>query len=597
MAAIVIPVLLRGPSTSPSPGTPVLLAALGAALLAILACGCGTHVASHVAPSTHPAPIANTDHFVECHNGVVVSVSGPATDVGLAILKQGGNAVDAAVATAFAMDVAYPIAGNLGGGGFMLIHPAPRKGPPVAIDYRECAPAAAWATMFNRTESQFTCKDVAVPGTIRGMEMAHRRFGSLPWRQLLQPSVALARNGYVVDANLAGSLNDTLPLCRDFTEFQRVFGKPGGGLWRAGDIMVQADLARTLQRLADLGPDAFYNGPFTKGIVAEMRRGNGLITAADMASYHAIARKPLTTRYRGKYDVYVPPPPSSGGVCLLEELNILQAFDLRAWGRWSPELMHVMAEAMRRANYDRARYLGDPAFVHIPSKLISPAYGEQLAKTIDLHKATRSADLSRDIFLAPESKDTTHFSIIDRDGMAVANTYTLERRWGSRIVVRNMGFLLNNEMRAFNMFPGVTTAGGDIGTAPNTIAPGKRPLSSMTPTIVAKNGRVKLITGSPGSQAIPHTVLNIMVSVFDFGMPIQAAVDSPRFSNQWLPDRITFEAPERYPETMKVLKEMGHIIVRTGPLPQGDAHTIWVEKPNTYIGVADRRYSGKVAGY
>jgi gamma-glutamyltranspeptidase/glutathione hydrolase len=538
----------------------------------------------------------DSNHFVESHNGVVVSVSGPASEVGLSILKRGGNAVDAAVATAFALAVAYPPAGNLGGGGFMLVHPAPGEGDPVAFDYRERAPAAAFPTMFTKEESQFTHRAVAIPGTVRGFALAHRRFGTLPWSELLQPAIALARDGFLVDTNLADSMNVTLAAAPEHAEFQRVFGKPGGGLWRLGDRLIQPDLARTLQLLASLGPDAFYQGPIADGILAEMARGKGLITAEDLAHYRAIERKPLSTRYRG-YDVYVPPPPSAGGVCLLEELNMLEGFNLKAWGRWSPTLLHVMAEAMRRANYDRARYLGDPAFVQIPPRLTTREYGQQLAQTIDLHKATRSEDLSADIPLSREGDSTTQFSIIDHQGMAVANTYTLERRWGSRIVVQNMGFLLNNDMRAFNLFPGITDTKGILGTAPNTIAPGKRPLSSQTPTIVARDGRVKLITGSPGSQAIPHTILCILVSVIDFGMPLQTAVDSPRLSHQWFPDQITFEAPERYPEAMKSLKALGHTIVRTGPLPQGDAHTIWVSEPNHYVGVADRRINGKASGY
>lgn len=544
-----------------------------------------------------PLPEQHSRHLVECRNGVVVSVSGPASDAGLSILQRGGNAVDAAIATAFALAVVYPAAGNLGGGGFMLVHPAPGEGDPVAFDYRESAPAAAWRTMFSKEESQFSHKAVATPGTVRGLATAHRRFGSLPWPQLLLPAIALARDGFLLDSSLAGSLNATLAAARDFPEFQRVFGKPGGGLWRVGDRLSQPDLARTLQLLADRGPDVFYNGIIAEAIVAEIARGKGLITAADLANYKAIERKPLTTRYRGLYDVYVPPPPSSGGVCLLEELHMLEAFDLKAWGRWSPMTLHVMAEAMRRANVDRARYLGDPAFVTIPPKLTTRAYGLGLAKTIDLRKATRSEALSADVPLSREGESTTHFSIIDHKGMAVANTYTLERRWGSRVVVRNLGFLLNNDMFAFNVHPGFTDTKGNVGTAPNTIAPGKRMLSSQTPTIVAENGRVKLITGSPGSQAIPHTVLCILVNVLDFELPVHKAVELPRLSHQWFPDQISFEAPERFPETCRSLKEMGHAIVRVGPRPQGDAHTIWAVEPNKYVGVADRRINGRAAGY
>jgi gamma-glutamyltranspeptidase/glutathione hydrolase len=542
----------------------------------------------------------DANHFVQASNGVVVSVSGPASDVGLSVLKQGGNAVDAAVATAFALTVAYPPSAGLGGGGFMLVHPAPGEGEPVVFDYRECAPAAARSNMFTRAESQYTQKSVAVPGTVRGFALAHRRFGTLPWRELLLPAVALAQKGFLLDTNLAESMNLTLAAASNHVEFQRVFGKPGGGSWKLGDRLVQPDLARTLQLLADQGPDAFYAGPISQEFLAEMGRSRGLITAEDLAGYQAIERKPISTRYHG-YDVYVPPPPSAGGVCLLEELNMLETFNLKPWGRWSPTTFHVMAEAMRRANYDRARYLGDPAFVQIPGKLITPEYGQELARTIDLHKATPSQPLPAGLAVSPEEGSTTQFSIIDCKGMAVANTYTLERRWGSRIVVKDMGFLLNNDMRAFNLFPEVNEANDTNATSPhtiaNTLAPGKRPISSMTPTIVARDGRVKIVTGSPGSQAIPHTVLFILTSVFDFELPVQTAVWSPRFSHQWLPDQITFEAPEKYPETMKALKAMGHTVVRTGPLPQGDASTILVPSPGAYIGVADWRINGKAAGY
>ncbi|MEQ1354058.1 MAG: gamma-glutamyltransferase, partial [Candidatus Acidiferrum sp.] len=400
----------------------------------------------------------NSSHFVECHNGVVVSVSGPASDAGLSILKRNGNAVDAAIATLFALAVAYPPGGNIGGGGFMLVHPAFGQGNPVAFDYRESAPASAVPNMFTREESQFTHRAVAIPGTVRGLGLAHRRFGTLPWSDLIQPALELAVNGFIVDSNLAKSLNDTLADAPTFFEFQRVFGKPGGGLWQSGDRLTQPDLARTLRLLADIGPDAFYTGPIAKEIVAEMTRGNGLITAEDLANYQALERTPLSTRYRDTYDVYVPPPPSAGGTCLLEELNMLNTFDVKAWGRWSPQAFHLMAEVMRRANYDRARYLGDPAFTPIPSQLTTREYGEKLAKTIDPRKATPSRELSTDIPVSQEGPCTTHVSIIDHAGMAVGNTYTLERRWGSRIVVRNMGFLLNNDMRAFNLFPGVTDA-------------------------------------------------------------------------------------------------------------------------------------------
>jgi len=568
-------------------------------LLALSVPGCARHGARIEANRVTPLR-ADSSRSVVCRNGVVVSVSGPAADVGVSILKQGGNAVDAAVATAFALAVAYPPAGNLGGGGFMLVHPAPGKGDPAAFNYRETAPAAAFPTMFNKEDTQYTHKAVAVPGTVRGLALAHRRFGTLPWAQLISPAVALARDGFIIDRCLADLLNTYLAKEPRHEEFQRVFGKPGRGLWAAGDRLIQPDLARTLQVLADLGPDAFYTGPIAEQIVAEMVRGKGLITAEDLANYQAIECKPLTARYRNMCDIYVPPPPSAGGTCLLEELHMMEVFDVKSWGRWSPETLHVMAEAMRRANYDRARYLGDPDFVRIPGKLTTPDYGHQLAKTIDLHKATRSEALSADIPQAQEEGNTTHISIIDRNGMAAANSYTLERLWGTRIVVQNMGFLLNNNMFGFNLFPGVTDPSGTVGTAPNTIAPGKRPISSMSPTIVARDGRVKLITGSPGTRAIPNTLLCILVSMLDFEMPVQAAIEAPRFSHEWYPDQITFESPERYPEIIKSLNAFGHTVIPPVSLPfQGDAHTIWVNGPNRYVGVADRRRNDKssAAGY
>ncbi|HEY5041137.1 MAG TPA: gamma-glutamyltransferase [Verrucomicrobiae bacterium] len=535
---------------------------------------------------------------IECSHGVAVSISRPASDAGIAILKCGGNAVDAAVAMGFALGVTYPAAGNIGGGGFMLVHPTPGDGEPVAFDFREAAPTGVFPTMYSKTESQYSARAVAVPGTVSGLALAHKRFGKLPWPQLLPPAIALARDGFLLDDFLVVLLNDTLAAAPEKAEFQRVFGKPSGGLWQPGERLIQPDLARTLQLLADSGPEVFYQGAIAEEIIAEMERGGGFITTNDLANYSAIERRPLTTRYRG-FDVFVPPPLSSGGIVLLEELNILETFDLKSWGRWSPKTFHVMIEAMRRANLDRACYLGDPAFVEIPAKLTTREYGRQLAGTIDLNKATRSIDLATDIPLSSEGENTTHFSVIDSTGMAVANTYTLERIWGSRVVVKDTGILLNNQMRAFNLCPGITTASGTIGTAPNLIAPGKRPISSMTPTIVAKDGRVFLVTGSPGSRAIPHTVLGIVENVVDFGMTIQQAVDAPRLSHQWLPDQITFEAPEHFPELMKDLKVMGHSVIRTGPLPQGDAHSILVRQPGDYIGVTDRRrnHQSTASGY
>ncbi len=525
--------------------------------------------------------------------GMVVAVSPPAADVGRDILRQGGNAVDAAIATEFALAVTYPAAGNLGGGGFMVVYPG-RGAEPVVIEYRETAPAAATRTMFRRDDSWYGHKPVGVPGTVRGMALAHKRFGKLPWKTLIAPARKLAADGFAIDGSLASQLNGAVANSPDFAELCRVYGKEGKAEWEDGDRLVQKDLARTLTLIAEDGPDVFYKGPIADLIVAEMKSGGGLITRDDLAGYTANERAPVHGSYRG-YDVYAPPPPSSGGTCLVEMLNILENFDLRKSGRWSPETVHVMIEAMRRAYYDRARYLGDPAFTKVPPSLTAKDYARTLARGIDRQKATPSEELASDIRLAREGDSTTHFSVIDRDGMAVANTTTLERSFGSRVVVRGAGFLLNDEMIDFNWRPGVTDRKGTIGTEPNLIAPGKRMLSSQTPTIVAREGRVVLVTGSPGSRTIINTVLCVVGNVIDFDMDVRTAVDAPRLHHQWFPDEVRFEGTRDYPELVSRLKAMGH---RVTSITQGDAHTIRVDpRTGEYQGAADRRVDGKVSAY
>jgi gamma-glutamyltranspeptidase/glutathione hydrolase len=530
--------------------------------------------------------------------------------VGLEILKKGGNAVDAAVATAFALAVTYPAAGNIGGGGFMLVFPGGEQSKgegPVVIEYRETAPAAANRTMFSKDDGLYGYKVIGVPGTVRGLALAHERFGKLPWRELVLPAIHLAEEGFLIDAQLASSLNGIVGSAGDFPELRRVFGKPGPPLssgekireegskvWRAGDRLVQKDLATTLRLIAEHGADAFYKGAIADKIAAEMKAGGGLITKADLAAYQAKVRTPIHGTYRG-YDVYAPPPPSSGGTCLVEMLNILENFDLRRQGRWSPETLHLMTETMRRAYFDRARYLADPDFVDIPSQLVTKDYARGLARSIDRDRATRSDDLAKDIPLDREGDSTTHFSIIDKDGMAVANTYTLERSYGSRVVVRGAGFLLNDEMMDFNWRPGVTDRHGTIGTDANLIAPGKRMLSSQTPTIVAKNGKAVLVTGSPGSRTIINTILCMVVNVIDFDMDIRSAVDAPRLHHQWFPDEVRFEGIGKYSQAVKSLRRMGHTV---SGARQGDAHSIRID-PETgrYFGAEDRRINGKAAGF
>jgi gamma-glutamyltranspeptidase/glutathione hydrolase len=530
-------------------------------------------------------------------NGMVVSVSAPASQVGVDILRKGGNAVDAAVATAFALAVTFPEAGNIGGGGFMVVYPG-KGGDPAVIDYRETAPAAAEKTMYVQTKSHLGPRIAGVPGTVRGLALAHQKFGKLPWKDVVRPAVRLAEEGFPVDAYLAAGLNRVLARSGEFAEFRRVYGKANGTeRWQAGDRLVLKDLAGTLRRLADEGPDAFYQGAVAEQIVAEMKASGGLISRADLAGYRAKVRTPLHGVYRG-YEIYCPPAPS-GGVCLVEMLNILENFDLRKQGRWAPDTLHLMAEAMRRAYADRARYMADPDFVTIPARLTSKEYARKLADTINLKRATPSAELAGDIPLAPEGDHTTHFSVIDRDGMAVANTYTLEESYGCRVVVRGAGFLLNNEMGDFNWRPGYTDRRGAIGTLPNQIAPGKRMLSSQTPTVVARGGKVVLVTGSPGGRTIINTVLCVVLNVLEFDMDLAAAVAAPRMHQPWFPDKVFFESAMRqeHAAALEQLRRLGHV-VDTGERQQGDGHSIWVERGSgSYRGCADDRRHGKAVGY
>jgi gamma-glutamyltranspeptidase/glutathione hydrolase len=526
-------------------------------------------------------------------HGVVVSASSDASTVGASILHNGGNAVDAAVATAFALAVTFPEAGNIGGGGFMLIH-FPDARPPVFIDYRETAPAAVTAQTFFKKEDRTPHRLAGVPGTVRGLASAHQRYGKLPWRDLIQPAIRLAADGFNINADLADALNRVTKANPDKTELQRIFGRP---LWKPGDHLIQTDLAKTLQLIADAGPDAFYAGPLADLLVAEMARGNGLITKADLANYRAQIRTPLHGAYRG-YEIIGAPPPSSGGTCLIEMFNILENANLAEHDRFSAPTLHLMTETMRRAYADRAKYLGDPDFQQLTAH--SPDYAKQLAATIDPHKATPSAQLAGDIPLKdePEPENTTHFSVVDSSGMAVANTYTLEESFGGKIIVPGAGFLLNNELGDFNPQPGITTRTGQIGTPPNLAAPAKRPLSSMSPTIVLKDGRVVLVTGSPGGRTIINTVFCVLVNYIDFHMSPADCVSAPRHHHQWFPDRIVPEAAlaRDHPEALAQLKAMGHQIAPAAR-HQGDAHSIFRDlTTGQWVGVPDPRRAGAAAG-
>ncbi|HEY1187576.1 MAG TPA: gamma-glutamyltransferase, partial [Gemmata sp.] len=536
-----------------------------------------------LACSAQAQPKAGT---VTSKGGVVVCVSPPAAEVGLNTLKAGGNAVDAAVATAFAMAVTWPEAGNIGGGGFMMVA-APGKAP-TCFEYRETAPAAAKVNLFaDGKVTWLNHKAAGVPGTVRGLALAHQKYGKLGWKALVLPAVQLAEKGFIVDAALAGGLNRVLADPKTTNAaFKLAYGKPNGEKWNAGDTLVLKDLGRTLRSIAEKGADAFYTGELAELLEKEMKAGGGLITKDDLAKYRANEREPVHATYRG-YDVYGPPPPSSGGVALAEALNVLENFDLKEKGRWAPETSHLVIETMKRVFVDRARYLGDPDFTKIPAELTTKEYAKKLAAKIDLTKATSSAELAPEIALDKESGSTTHFSVIDKDGLAVSNTYTLENSYGNRVVVRGAGYILNNEMTDFNPRPGFTGTKGEIGTKPNLIAPGKRMLSSMTPVIVLKNGKPFLVTGSPGGRTIINTVLCVVLNVLAFDMPVDEAVSAPRLHHQWFPDAARFEGMKSHPDLVAQLKKLGHSVTEHR---QGDAHSIWINpRTGERVGAADKR--------
>lgn len=529
--------------------------------------------------------------------GVVVSVSQPGSDAGLQILKSGGNAVDAAIATAFALAVTHPAAGNIGGGGFMVVHPPLGKGAPSVFEYRETAPKAAFEFIYKKSDGMFTHKVSGVPGTVRGLSLAHQRFGSKPWNQLLLPAIELADKGFPISKQLANSLNGLLSTSKEFEELQRVF-KPSNGTnrWQANDILVQKDLGNTLSRIGKFGPDEFYLGTTADLISTEMKTGNGLISKDDLALYQARERKPIKLEYKD-YLIYGSPPPSSGAITLGLMLNMIEPVDIKQMGRWSPETFHLLIETMRRAFYERAIHLGDQGFVDIPDHLLDKEFAKRLASTIDPQKATPSADLAKDFKISKESEDTTHFSIVDEQGMAVSNTYTLEQSYGSKVMVKGCGFLLNNEMLDFNWFPGETTKAGRIGTKANLIQPSKKMLSSQTPVIVSKNGSPFLVTGSPGSRTIINTVFNIIINVIDFDMTAQDAVDAARLHHQWFPDKAYFEdaGNAKNEDTMKKLRTMGHDFSSRS---QGDAHSILIDPKTKLLHPGlDHRIEGGLAGH
>lgn len=543
------------------------------------------------APET-PAPARAADApaaAVRSTGGVVVSATEISSRIGRDVLAAGGNALDAAIATGFALAVTHPTAGNIGGGGFIVIRFP--DGRTTSFNFREKAPLRAHPEMFLDSAGEYSSRihhdshlAVGVPGTVAGFALAHERYGSKPWRELVEPAVRLARDGFPVMPGLARSLAGVLPSMQRYPASVAAFSK-NGVPYEAGEIFKQPDIARTLERIMLHGRDGFYRGETARLIAEEMRRGGGWITEEDLARYQAKEQPPIHGTYRG-YDVISMAPPSSGGIALVEMLNILEGYDLRAMGHNSAEYIHHLVEAMRRAYRDRARYVADTDFADVPiERLTSKAYAAELRATIDPARASRSSP--EDVELVAESMETTHYSVVDANGMAVSVTYTLEAGYGSKITVPGAGFLLNNEMGDFNAAPGLTNERGLIGTEPNLARPEQRMLSSMTPTILAKDGRTVAVIGSPGGRTIINTVLQLTLNLVDFGMSIEEAVSAPRIHHQWLPDEIRIERGGVDEETVRRLEAMGHR-VRVGGR-QGLAHSILVEADGVRVGFADPR--------
>jgi len=511
--------------------------------------------------------------------GVVVSAHHLSSDAGAAALAAGGNAVDAAVATAFSLAVTHPSAGNIGGGGFMVIRLA--DGTATTIDYREKAPLASTPTMYlnrdgsiNHAATDSGWRGPGVPGTVRGLAMAHAKFGKLRWADLVRPAAELAERGFALSGALAEELNAQVAgVFAPFPSSVATYGKPGGGAWVGGDTLRLPQLARALYAIAESGPDAFYTGWIADSIAAQMRVHRGLITKADLAAYAAVERAPVRGTFLG-HEIIGMGPPSSGGTVIVMVLNQLEALQVQGTDRHGARFLHRRIEASRRAYLDRARWIGDPDFITVPlERLLSKEYAAELVASLDTARATSSAQLGADIITdRGESKQTTHFSIVDAEGNAVSNTYTLEASYGSGVVVA--GFLLNNEMGDFNKKPGYTDAGWAIGTPANEIKPGKRMLSSMSPVIVTRNGQLRLVTGSPGGRTIPNTVLDVVLGVTAFNEGIRSAVDAPRVHHQWMPDTALVEPGVATPAVLEALRAMGHAVVEVPAGSIGDAHSI-----------------------
>jgi gamma-glutamyltranspeptidase / glutathione hydrolase len=544
-------------------------------------------------------PATGGPQGVVAQNGMVVAQEARAARIGADILRQGGNAVDAAVAVGFALAVSYPRAGNIGGGGFMVIHRA--NGDDVTIDYREAAPKAINAKSFldeqgnaDPQKSRTSALAVGVPGTVTGLALAEKKYGSgrFTLADLLAPAIAMARDGITLDDDISNEQTNIVARLARWPASAKIFLKADGSGLSAGDRLVQSDLADTLQAIAHDGPDAFYQGPIAWKIATAVQTAGGVMTAGDLKDYRAIERSPVRGSYRG-YDIVSMPPPSSGGVNLIEMLNILEGYDLAHVD--AAKELHLLVEAMKRAYADRALYLGDPETVKNPvARLTSKDYAADWRKTIDPAHATPASDIRAGGTVQPEGRNTTHFSVIDRFGNAVSNTYTLNFSFGVGLVAEGTGVLLNNELDDFAAKPDSPNAYGLLGFEANEPGPGKRPLSSMTPTIVLKDGNPFLVTGSPGGSRIITAVLQVIVNVIDRGMDVAGAVAAPRVHNQWMPDQV-FAEPGLADDLVAALQARGDKVVTQRPFTS--ANSIMIAPPGL-VGAADPRTRGALAvGY
>lgn len=536
---------------------------------------------------------------LEFKKGAVVSAHPEATAVGVAILKKGGNAVDATVAVKFALAVVYPNAGNIGGGGFLIYRSA--KGEINSMDFREKAPALAQKDMYldiNGDPISEKSKEghlaAGVPGTVAGMVELHKKYGKLKWADLVEPAYQLAINGFKITQQQAGELNRLKSKFQQFNPLGTVFVKTEGE-WVAGDLLVQNELANTLKLIRDKGRAGFYEGEVANYIVEEMKRGGGLISKEDLKNYQAAWRTPIVGNYKG-YKVITMPPTSSGGIALVQMLQSVEPYALTKWGHNSDSTVQVMVEAERRAYADRAKHLGDPDFWKVPQKeLLEPAYNKSRMANLNWDKATPSTEIQAGEFAKKESEETTHFSIVDKDGNAVSLTTTINTSYGNYVVVKGAGFLLNNEMDDFSVKPGTPNYFGLIGYEANAIAPNKRMLSSMTPTILEKDGKLAMVVGTPGGSTIMTSVFQTILNVIDFGMDMQQAVNAKKFHHQWLPDRVDIEPNALMPEVQQKLEAKGYTFYKRNSIGRVDA--ILVTKKGIYQTGADPRGDDTAGGW